>query len=225
MNCDESKHKLIEALYDELPACDAAALDEHLAACESCRHERDELSAARDLVQHAAAAPTSAGDTLDAARLQRLAATRNNNRRRWRRGLVWATAAAVLVALGLARLTVQVHPTHVVLAWGEPVAPTSVESTDEPLPAGDDTLRWAVARHQRRLDELHTLLDVVVDELKRDDEQFQRAVLMFDRRIDELRQRGDQRWRAVGRGFHEWMFTQTGPNENHSTPNLEGELP
>ena len=43
MRCEDARPLLVESLYDEIRPDGVRLLDEHLAACEACRRERDEL--------------------------------------------------------------------------------------------------------------------------------------------------------------------------------------
>ena len=53
MNHQEYQDLLALHALDALDASDARALDEHLATCEQCRHELDELRNAAGLLAHA----------------------------------------------------------------------------------------------------------------------------------------------------------------------------
>jgi len=245
MTCDEVRMRLIDLAYDEPAgdwesAADRSEFERHVAQCEACAKALAELAWTRDVVTTAAvtAAGTTAGRTrqIHAGQIQRVVAQRaETGRRRWRR-LAWlATAAAVLVAVGaLSRMRVEIHPSHVVLAWGD--SQPSITPGLHDTSAGDgasgiravsvqslEDLKDSVAGHHRRLAEINRLMDLVVTELKRNDVRFAATRASFVRRIDAVERQNNERWRAVGRGFHDWYLERALAEATPASATVKGE--
>jgi anti-sigma factor RsiW len=122
MSCQESRERLIDAVFGEVEDRDEALLNEHLAACESCRAEEVELLRLRArLEEPAAAVPEALEGRLRAAlgaaprpiaesAIVRPGANRLRGRglrlRNWLRRPVpaYLAIAAVVVAVVLVRL-------------------------------------------------------------------------------------------------------------------------
>jgi hypothetical protein len=127
----------------------------------------------------------------------------------------------------MSQLRVEIHPSHLVLAWGE-ASPSDVpdryptDKTPVSLPTVD-TLQDSVAAHQRRLDEINRLLDLVVTELNRNSAHLETTTALFARRIDTVERRNDERWRAVGRGFHDWYLKHALAQATSASGILKGE--
>jgi hypothetical protein len=232
VGCDEVRMRLIELAYDDFddarpPAAVRAELERHVAQCDGCREALGDLAWTRDLVAKAAASQMGGTRALRAGQIQREIVTRvERGQRRWRR-LAWlASAAALLVCVWSAsRLRVEVHQSHVVLAWGGATGggatgggPTGADATGggagnlptfdvEQVAGGDEqSLRQSLAAHQRRLVEINRLLDLMVTELNRNSARIETAATAFSRRIDAVERQNNERWKAVGRGFHDWYL-------------------
>jgi hypothetical protein len=232
MTCNTTSEKLMEFVYDELPAAESAAMESHLAKCDSCRREWEELAHNVELLDRAAAAPAirtavEPASVLAAARRGEIARAK-----RWRLVALFATSATILVAIATAAVRrVEVHATHVVICWSE--SPSAEDLTDD---ATVKQLRGELARtqtllaeHRRRLDDLDRLGSLIVAELKEDDLRLARSAAKLHLRIDAVQRQNDERWQAVGRGFHDWYLAQvTGPIDqqtNLSIPATAGDLP
>ncbi len=97
MNCDAIREKLIDLVYDELPAEEQAAIHRHLTECPSCRREVEALRFARSAVaDYAAGEPAAAGFDVAAAKRTH-ARGASVSQRRWFQAAA-ATAAAILIA-------------------------------------------------------------------------------------------------------------------------------
>jgi len=98
MNCDAVREKLIDLVYDELPAGEQAAIERHLAECPACRAEAEALRFARSAVaDYTAGEPAGAGLRLAGAQ-RRHAPAPSVPRRRWFQAAAAAAAAGVLIA-------------------------------------------------------------------------------------------------------------------------------
>ncbi|MBL8829414.1 MAG: zf-HC2 domain-containing protein [Planctomycetaceae bacterium] len=99
--CESLGAKLIERVYDELPAHEHARLDEHLAACPRCRDHLAELVAGRELLQ---AAEVDKASRLSAPLIVSWARQQESQRRTAVRrvlGTVATVAALVVIAASL----------------------------------------------------------------------------------------------------------------------------
>ena len=240
MPCEQSSEKLIDFAYGELPSGQAAAIEAHLAECDSCRRQCEEIAHNIELLDRAAGEPmpATASDPwriFAAVRLREAARSR-----RWRRAAISAAAAAVLIAVAAAGFRhVEVHATHVVIRWSEAPAPTGPRP-QPPAGAPDDAnlaqfredlaqTRTLLAEHGRRLEDLDRFASLVVAELKEDDVRLTRAATALRVRIDALQRQNDERWQAVGRGFHDWYLTHlSGPSADSQanfTPPTAGDRP
>jgi hypothetical protein len=231
MPCDQLPEKLIELIYGELTREDAAAVEAHLALCESCRRGRDDLARHVELLQSAAELP--APGSVESARIFAAARRREAARsRRWRRVAIAATAAAaVLLAAAAAGRRVEIHRTHVVIRWSEraeQLAPHQADVSDHRLKSELAQTHALLARQQQRLDDLERFAALVVTELKQDDLRMSRTSTALHARLDALQRQTDERWQAVGRGFHDWYLTQLSdtPLMQQTASDLtEGDLP
>jgi hypothetical protein len=219
--CDEVRKRLIELAYDDFAGDaigidDRAALERHVSQCAGCRDALSELRWTRDLVARAAVSRPTSVRAVHAGRVQRhVAELAQRGQRRWRR-LAWlATAAALLVCVGaISRLRVEIHPSRVVFAWGDgsggadqnSIVAADPETMAEPRV---QTVEDSIAAHQRRLAEINRLLDLMVTEMNRNSARIEATGVVFARRIDAVERQNNERWRAVGRGFHDWYLKQT----------------
>jgi len=129
--CEHSNQ--IHAYHDgELNAGERAALEAHLASCESCKHELKQLAAiSRSLV--AAPLPTFSGD-LSARILEACKRARRAQEGGTRKLAGWLTAAAsILLVVSMMRVSVLSDRTGENSAFTE--TPTSVASRDWELAA------------------------------------------------------------------------------------------
>ena len=142
--CPENE-RLVGLLYEELEAADRDQIERHLASCESCRREIDELRGVRRQLQ--AWSPPSDGIDLAVVPARELRWAR-----RWAPAVGLAAAAVLVLAVGaaVANVEVRVGPGEVVIRTGwfgsepEP-APTPVAA------AVDEPWRAEVAAVERRL--------------------------------------------------------------------------
>jgi hypothetical protein len=215
MCCDNNSERLIELSYGELSRDDAEELESHLAACEACRREWEAIRQNGELLDLANRKHMRDVPSLDPADL--FAAQQRSGARqlqRWKHLALAATAAAMLLAVTSAAIRrIEIDSTHVTIRWQEsPAPPPSQElKADAALAQFRAELaetRHLLADHRQRLDNLDQLAALIVTELKDDDARFAQAVAALHVRIDVLRRQNDQRWQAVGRGFHDWYLTQ-----------------
>ena len=78
---------------------------------------------------------------------------------------------------------------------------------DADLRAEVELLRVELERQRQRQAEINALVRLVAVEVQRDEgapriERLESAVTMLRLSLDEVRRRNDERWKAVGRGFH-----------------------
>ena len=217
--CDEVRNRLIELAYDDFAGDvrandDRAALERHVHKCAGCREALGELAWTRDLIAKAAASRLTRTAVHDGRIHRDIAARAERSRRRWRR-LAWlATAAALWVCVWSAsRLRVEIHASHAVLAWGDAAGSSDlapITDIHEPTAVSDaQSIADSIAAHQRRLVEINRLLNLMVSELNRNSARIETTVAVFGQRIDAVERQNNERWRAVGRGFHDWYLKQT----------------
>jgi len=119
--CDEIRGELAALLYDE-ELEGRSALERHLAGCEACRAELEEMRAAQALLSRWEAPETAE----DPAVLAAEAAARAVRRRRWPRlvapRLAGAAAAVLLVALVAAGTRVEIGGGRIAITVGLPWA-------------------------------------------------------------------------------------------------------
>lgn len=220
MKCSDVQTRLIESLYGELSPEAETRLREHLAGCDRCREELDNL---KQTGRQLDALP-GADRPLDMGRLYRTAANRSGrSRRRWRR-LAWASsAAALLVAAFLAtRLQFEWTPGRLVISSGSP--PPAIRSAD-PKPA--DPPPVTPGRSAERLAVLEDLSRLLSVELLASDQRHAAAEADLRRRLDgshrALRQLAGQmnaRWHLAEQDIHDLYLTQFNPDSIH-----EGAIP
>ena len=219
--CDEVRKRLIELAYDDFAGVtigidDRADLERHVSECTGCREALGELRWTRDLVARAAALRPTSVRAVHAGRVQRdVAELAQRGQRRWRRLAGLATAAALLVCVGAAsRLRVEIHPSRVVLAWGNASGSADQKSGGAADPEtiaapGVQSVTDSIAAQQRRLVEINRLLNLMVTEMNRNSARIEATGVVFARRLDAVERQNNERWRAVGRGFHDWYLKQT----------------
>jgi hypothetical protein len=190
MNCTRARALLAALVYGDLPPAETAAVEQHLAGCDSCRRERQALQEVRRLLD---ATPPPAVQ-VDVRRLyQEATARQQRSARRWRRAAValLGVAAAALLVLGL-RLEVRCEAHQLTLRWGTPeVAPAPPTLPELPH---REAKRTPTAEDLQLLRELiHAL---AADAEARD----QRQYLYLQRlqgRLDALQLDSAQRWQAL----------------------------
>ncbi len=207
MNCDDIKHQLTEFVYDELPPDDRRAVEAHLASCQPCRDQVKQLQNGHDLVEAAAnAARERQLAEIDAAAVVRRAEQRTQlSRRRWRGFALLATAATLLVALmNWMSLRLEIHSTHLVVGWSQPVENQSDQPEDPKL----DALRGQLDSHDARLEEFDQMMQLALAEIKNDNEELEPGLLAFcmrlDQRLRQQEQRGEQRWETTKQLIRHW---------------------
>ena len=194
MNCAQVKGQLVDLLYDELSAEQQQAMGNHLAECSSCRKQWDVLKSGRSLLDRM---PADDGSRrIEVARLYQAAERRSDrSRRRWRAaaaavGLV----AAVLVIVTGAQLRFEQHPTHVVIAWGDPPEP---EPEWEPaLPEIADP--WpTLDAQQERLEGMDELLNLTAREVLAVDGRDSAELGRLMHQFSVVQTKNDQRWKLI----------------------------
>ena len=232
MSCNQATENLIEFVYGELSAAEAAAIESHLAECHVCRREFDELAQSIELLDRVAETPPVTAPIEPARIFAAVHRRQTVGARRWRLAAIAAAAAAVLIAVvsvGVRRI--DVYTTHLVIRWSDaskseaPAVESNVEQLREDLARTQSHL----AEQQRRLDDLERLGSLVVAELKEDDVRLARAAAKLHLRIDAAQRQNDERWQAVSRGFHDWYLAQVpGPAVDQQTTldtSSTGDLP
>lgn len=166
MTCNQTQSRLGEWLDGELPAADAASVEAHLRRCPSCRSESEALRAlaAQIAIPPAGAVPAeqvwqAIERRLDAAQRQRrrvIRAPLRAIRRFWR---PIASAAAVVIALGLGWLAVNGPRTPAATAAQIDFRPL-LEQAGENIGAGIQALLRAHGGEAIRLEDAHLRLRV-----------------------------------------------------------------
>ena len=200
MNCNQVQQRLVDLAFGELGPEEARRIESHLATCETCRGEWEPLAASCELVDHAARQSPQLS-SVNVPRLFAEAHRRTAQRaRRWRMAAWSAVAAAVLVAaasLGeLIRVERQVA--------NEPQPDPRIEQLQAELAES----QAALAAQRRRMDEFNRLAALIVEELEARDARAVRTSSALHLRIEDVRLQNDRRWKAVGRGFHDWYLAQ-----------------
>jgi hypothetical protein len=234
MTCEEVQKRLIDLAYPEPAAepemdADRRELERHVEQCQTCAQALAEMTWTRDVV--AAAATTLSADNrhVSAGHVHRAVTQRAEvGRRRWRR-LAWlATAAALLVAVwSISQLRIEAHPSHLVLAWGDwQPSPPQIDAASNTAISLESVegLQQSVAGHQRRLIEINRLLDLVVTELNRSHVRQETTLASFVHRLDTVERQNNERWKAIGRGFHDWYLERALAEATPASAAVKGDL-
>jgi len=209
MNCPQARPLFIELLYGELEPARRQQLRAHLETCESCRSEWDSLEATHGLLNSVGVTTgndDANGRPVDVGAIHQTVAIRAQaSRRRWRRAaLVVGTIAAVLLIAVAGGLQLQIHPTHIVVGFGEPEVRRVPHTAMTPPP----DLHSLVVEQGEQLARLDELVHLATRELLTSDgqrsaqiEDLRDAVEMRHRRTQEqlnaLKVQSDQRWRLT----------------------------
>src|SRR5262245_7783395 len=202
MNCSQARDRLPGLLYGDLPAAEAAAVEDHLAGCPACRNEHAALRGVRRALDALPAPPVE----VDLPRLYRAEADRRARQlRRWRRAAVaLAGAAAVLLLVVGLRLELRVEAHQLVVRWGTP-------------PPAPPPVARAEARPDRATQEQVQLLGELVHALAGDLEardQRQRGELRrLQAQLERLRWQSEQRWAATEDNVSALYTAHFGPRE------------
>jgi hypothetical protein len=222
MKCDEVKRRLIESLYGELSGEEEASLEEHLAGCDSCRHELEALAEGRRLLQRL----RDPDVRVDVRSLYRTAADRTErSRRRWRRLAAAASVAALLIgALAAAQLRFEWRPGQLTVSWdgGAPAArPVRPEppKPSPPVPSGDqDRL---LTQHGERIEALEEVARLLSDELARNDARHAVAMAELGRQlarwqedVEQLARQFNLRWRRTERDIRDLYLVRFSPDSS-----------
>ena len=94
-----------------------------------------------------------------------------------------------------------------------------MQKEEEPRTSTEvDEIRRLTAGQQQQLDEIDTLMKLVVNEISSDDERLRRIVLVLSQRIEELERANDKKWSTVSRGMHDYYLSNL---INHTVSNEE----
>jgi hypothetical protein len=178
MNCHETSRSLPEHLYGDLPAGDAAAVEQHLGVCPACRGEWEALQSTRQML-----------NTLSTPRvpIDLRAIYANANRLQLRRLRRWCyvaaglgIAASFLIAALLLKIEVRVDAQPVLVRWGarsegtaqHSTSPISENAGPAPVKEADDVallkelvravvveIEWRERRQQQELTLVHRRLE------------------------------------------------------------------
>lgn len=186
MSCEPFKPALVAHLYDEIDDSERAALIEHLAGCEACRREVEELAAARERIRSA---------DLDVPAAPRLLVL--SPRPRARLALAFAAGIASALLLGAAAGVVGYRFGGTGIAVAGPTG-----SSVEPVSAGSDEAirrevdrRWSAmeAQLKARVDGTRPAalpsqaVPARTDAVPVTREQLETALSRFERRINASR--------------------------------------
>jgi anti-sigma factor RsiW len=220
MNCSQAQAQLASLLYGDLTADEAVRVEEHLAACPTCRQVSGALAQVRRLLD-VVPAPACPAPPVDLPRLYREAAERQGRRlRRWRRTalvLGGVAAAVAILAVGL-RLEVRVEAHQTTVRWGTP--PAIVETPPPPPSAPPVPERIVgpapeIEEQVRILSELVQLLAKDVDER---DQRHQEEFTQLQIRLLAIQQQSAQ-WRlATERDVDALYVAQFGQPKKGKSP-------
>jgi hypothetical protein len=213
MKCIEAQPLLIELLYGELPTQREVEIRGHLESCPACSEQFARLESAQRILANAVSVASDAQPghrPVDVASIQRAVGAQVDHRRRfWKACAVLASLAAVLLAgVFLAGLTVEVHPTHLVVAWGAAASAPQERGADTSREARFEELQRQAAEHAERLVRLDELTHLVTSEVLSSERE--RSAEIAELRgslvalraqvaaeVGDLREQSDVRWRAV----------------------------
>jgi len=225
MSCADVQPQLIDWLYGELSEQEEERLREHLAGCDSCRRQADELRGSLQLLELAPEAQAR----VDVRRLYRHAAARSEtSRRRWRRTAVAACAATLLVAaVAFGRLRIESHAGYLVFSWGGGAAADvqAVDSSVKDVPPEVSVVLadpWpTLKRHGERLATLDELAQLLVTEVDSTDRRRRLDIAGLERKLNEIERQMASRWLALDRDVRA-MYQLA---QNHSVTEMKGPQP
>jgi hypothetical protein len=192
MNCTQAEGQLVDLLYDELSAEQQQAMGNHLAECSSCRKQWDLLKSGRSLPDRMSADDGS--PQIEVARLYQAVERRcDRSRRRWRTAAttVGLVAVALIIVTG-AQLRFEQHPTHVVIAWGDPPEPErelAVPEIADPWPTLD--------AQQKRLEGIDELLKLTAQEVLAVEGRESAELGRLMHQFSVVQTENDQRWKLI----------------------------
>jgi predicted anti-sigma-YlaC factor YlaD len=210
MNCNEVRASLPGFLYHDLQPDEVAAVDQHLTACPTCRHER----AALERVREALGVVLAPAVQVDVTRLLQQAADRQTRRaRRWRRTAVALAglAAALLAAVAL-RLEVGMEANRLVLSWGDaPQTPT--QSAVAPTEAGARSAARLPPDLAERLRVISDTVHALAADVEARDARQQQNLDVLRQQVDILRRQVSFQWSESQRRVALLRTVQATPNE------------
>lgn len=143
MNCESVRRRLIDLVYDELPAGDAAKLHEHLAACDRCGEHFSALCESRSTLGRGDEAPARISP-LQVVYVARELESRRRRRRWGMAGALAACAAAMLVMVRLG-MRVEVEADRIALTWRASQTAIAEAPAQDTLAVSPKS-RWAYGR-------------------------------------------------------------------------------
>jgi hypothetical protein len=187
MNCTEVKDQLVDLLYDELPAQEQQAIQNHLAGCFSCREDWKNLHAGHSVLNRLP--KDDRAPRMEVARLYQIAERRSDRSRRcWQAGAVaTGLVAALLLVVAGAQLRFERYPTHFVIAWDHHPQPAPAE------PKIADPWPTLGAQHER-LQETDQLLKLMAREVLAVESRQSTDLARLQQRLLALETHHDQRW-------------------------------
>jgi len=211
MNCNETQDKLTDYVYGELSPEEAEDAEQHLRDCPKCSAQAATLRSTRAALELACESDDHLDEPPKTIELvQRAAARTERARRRWRRASLLGLAVSLMLAAFLAILpSIEVHGTHLVIRWSERDVTSLPDPQPPPSPSAETQLNESLADHERRLDAVDRLLDLVVGEIEADDRQLQRVVSVLSEWLTAIERRDSDRWKAVRRKILELDLGQT----------------
>lgn len=206
MNCRDVQEHLIEAVYGELPADLQTTFQSHLDGCDECRE------AYQGLVHAHEALDLLPGEVarIDLARLYHDARARSvRSRVHWRRAAL-ATAAALLLAVGVAvwRGRIEVGPDGIAVSWRD-----TTESRTGTQPPGVDASK-VLADHARHLATLDETIALLLAELDASERQRVESLAALRRQIQTLQWRNSSRIELVQRDLRDLYLASFSASED-----------
>ena len=114
-------------------------------------------------------------------------------------------------------------PIYLVIRWSERDVESLPDAQPSSSPNAEKQLNESLADHERRLDAVDRLLDLVVGEIEADDRQLQRVVGVLSEWLTAIERRDSERWKAVRHKILELDLGQTTTKTVSFQPSTSGD--
>ena len=227
MNCDTTRSLLSDYLYDELDATTRDEFESHLATCSTCAESVASLQETVTVMQEFASREpmrnnSLSNDDFQDPTLPRLSLQlvltqsleRANNRHRRQRlvsALAMSIASVLAVIIGLAA-QVEVNGHSLTIAWAD--APAASDAPPADADHLSSRLQQTLLRHEERLAELDTLIELVANEIESNAQRNDQLVMTLSRWMRHNLIENDKRWKTVSRGMHQMHLTRVNAHDS-----------
>lgn len=199
MNCSDFRQWILDFSYGELDGTKQDRMRDHAGSCLACRERLIDLDDLRQLLDEFAEQAPIAESTLAADKLFHNHRPRRRGRFRW--AVMTATAATLALILTLVFVT-RVESTASQLSIHWRFAKPAADSSSPLHTAGAwEELRTTIRNQQQQLREQATLLALLADQRLSDRQRTDQSVIRLNRRIGQLVDDNESRWRMVARQF------------------------